>query len=231
MRVLVGLLGLLLGAAAWAQPSVRLITVSGQAEVRVAPDAVWVQWAVVHRAATPTEAYQQNEQAAAATLQAVRRMGAEERDLQVRSATVSPVEEYNPRSGRAELRGYEARRLIVLLWRRPEELGSLLRAILGSGANRLEQVQYVFLDENRAVRDEALRRAVEDARRRAELVARTLGVSIRGVWQVVETGLQLPEPIPLGLARATALAQGSGDSFAPGELLIRAQVQVSFELL
>jgi uncharacterized protein YggE len=232
MRTLSGILlswSLVLGA--WAQPSTsRLITVSGQGEVRVSPDAVWVQVSLVHQAPTAEEAYRINDQAAARMLEPIRRMGVQGRDVQTRSALVQPVEEYNRESGRTELKGYEARRTIVILWRRPQEVGRLLSLLMQVGVNRLEQVQYVFLDEARAARDEALRRAVEDARRRAELLARTLGVQIRTVWQVMETSLALPDPVPLGIARAAALARGESDTFAPGELLVRAQVQVSFEI-
>jgi uncharacterized protein len=231
----IGLLSGIPGLDAYSQTAARhdIISVSGEGIIKVEPDLVTVRFGVVTRDEDPVEARQLNEEAAGNALNAVRALGVEERKIQVTVLQLTEIQEFDRERRRQIPAGFQASRHIVVELDDLDTLPVLIAQVTQQGANRLSGISYDIKDREKAQND-ALAKAADNARVKASVLARSLGVEIGRVVQIQEQSFLFPGPIPV---RAMALEQmdaamdmGRPDAYAAGEVEVRAQVQVEFSI-
>ena len=109
---------------------------------------------------------------------AIRAAGVAERDIQTTGINIHPtyrhVENEEPR-----ISGYSANNSVSLKVRDIAKLGEVLDALVASGANNVSGPSF-GIDQPEAVYDEARRKALEQARRRADMYAESLGLTATG---------------------------------------------------
>lgn len=218
--------------AAAQQAPLRTVSVSGEGLYRVEPDMAVVRFGVVSRSDDPEEARRENASRAAQAMDAVRALGIEERKLRMESLHLQPWREYNNETRRWEEKGFEAVREVVVTVHDLNLLPELVARVVQQGANRLNQVSYELENRNVA-RNEALVRAVEDARAKAELMASTLGVSLGQVRTISEQQFDFPRPMyraEMQIAASMDAAAPEPNAFAAGEIEVRTTVNVVFDL-
>lgn len=208
----------------------RTITVSGEGIYRVEPDMAVVRFGVVTRDNDPETARGQNASAAADAINAVRELGIEERKIRMESLRLQPWREYNNEARRWEERGFEAVREVVVTVDDIAALPEVVARVVQRGANRLSQVSYEL--ENRdAARNEALTRAVESARSKAQLMTSALGVTLGTVRSISEQHFDFPRPMYRAeMDMAASQAAPEPNAYAAGEIEVRAMVQLVFDL-
>jgi uncharacterized protein len=235
MRTLALLLfSVLLAAPALAQEATppRTLSVSATDTVRVTPNRVTVRFAVVTRGQQPEPVRRENAEAAERALNAVRALGIPNRQIQLRSLRIQEDVEY--RNGRRVRLGFIARRDVEVIIDDLDRLPAVVSRVVEEGANEFGGIHYDVRDR-RALENEALRRAAARARGKGEPLASALGTSIRGVHAVSESGTYVPPQPPMyGRAMAMDMAvemeQGQPDAYAAGEIEVRANVSVTFEI-
>ena len=151
-----------------AAPEGPVTVTTGEGSVKRAPDRAWVQVSVESRAKSPREAQKLNADAMSAVLQKVKGAGLSGDAIQTRGYDLQP--EFDCNNGRQTLRGYVARNSVELRVDDLPRLGELLEQAVSSGATSVSGVRFDLKDRASAER-EALRLAVEDARRRADAAA------------------------------------------------------------
>jgi len=211
----------------------RMVTASGEGIIRVQPDVAILRFGVVTRAETAEEARQQNAEAAARAMNAVRELGVPERNIRLESLRLYPRTEWDPQAQRQIELGYEAVRDVVVRLENLELLPDLVVRVVDEGANRLNGIEY-DLSNREAVRNQALQEALRNARAKAELMTSTLNVGLGSVVQISEQAFDFPRPVYRGeMAYAMAkadVAESQPDAYAAGEIEVRAVVQVAFAL-
>ncbi len=210
----------------------RTVTVSGEGVVRVEPDQATVRFGVVTRAEDPEEARRLNAAAASEAMNAVRALGIEERKIRLETLRLQPAREYNAQTRRWDNIGFEATRQVVVELDDLEQLPTLVAEIVQKGVNRLDGIAYELKDRAEA-RNEALRKALGDARGKAELMASTLGEELDRVLTIGEQSFNFPRPMVRMAQAEMALSKDAApdpDAYAAGEIEVRAVVQVVFAL-
>ena len=205
----------------------RTVSVSGEGRVSAVPDLAVVQVGVTTDAGTAAEALAANSAAMARVLGTFAAEGVEPRDLQTSSLSLGP--RWADREGQAPVvEGYTARNVLSVRVRDLDRLGAILDAAAagGEGANTFEGLSF-GMDEPGALEDEALRLAVADARRKAELVAAEAGIAL-GAVQRIDTGT-VPGPRPMDMQMAR-MAAAESVPVAQGELEIAASVSMVFAI-
>jgi hypothetical protein len=182
---------------------------------------------VTTMAPTATEAIRQNGAQIASVRATLRRAGVAERDIQTSSISLYPewrqAENRNP-----ELIGYRAQNQVSVRFRDVANSGRILDALVAAGANQIDGPMFM-IEHPEAALDEARTQALANARTRAELYARSLGMRVVRVLSVSEAGLgYMPPPQPM-MVRESAVAV-SGTQIVPGEQTLTASLTVSFEL-
>jgi uncharacterized protein YggE len=109
--------------------------------------------------------------------------------------------------------------------RQLDSLGEVLDQVVGQGANHVQGVGFAVAEPT-PVLDEARRKAVADARHKAELYAREAGMEVGPVLLIQEETPHLPRPPLLGAARAEAAAV----PVAEGELEFGASITVTYAM-
>ena len=205
-------------------PEPSVIVTSGEAVNKVAPDRAWVTITSESRARSPREAQKQNAAAMTNVMQQLKAAGLPA-DA-VRTTTVDLQPEFDYAGGRQTLRGYVARNSVEVRVDTLSRLGEILDLVVGSGATSLSGVRFDLQNRDAAERD-ALKRAVADARTRAEAAAAGAGVRIERIVRIEEHRASVtPPPRPLVAMRAE-MAQQVETPIAPGEVEIRAAVTLT----
>lgn len=184
-----GLFGLLFGMAALnlaAAEPVRTIAVQGRATVERAPDIASVSVGVTTRAPQAAAALDANSQAAKRILEFARSRGVQPTDIQ--TSSVSLTETFKPRRDASGVQsqepdGYVANNTVSVRLRDIASLGSFMRDVLGHGANRSTGVSFDLSDGATAA-DEVRRDAIEDAKRKARMLAEAAGATLGRVISI-----------------------------------------------
>lgn len=210
----------------------RLVTVSGEGTVRVQPDMAVVHFGVVTTADDPETARRLNAESAREAMNTVRELGVEERFMRLEGLQLQPRREYDETARRYVERGYEASRQVVVELHDVEMLPTLVARIVQRGANRLNHVAYDLQNRDEA-RNEALRVAVLNAREKARMIVETLDQSLGQLRSVNEQSFDFPRPMLRmeSMAMAARDAEPEPEAYAAGEIEVRAQLNVTFEIV
>lgn len=206
----------------------RTITVQGTGEVATSPDMAEVTVGVTREAPTAEPALTGVATAMEHVLRAARSFDIADRDIQTRSVNVQPRYARPPgaRPGEAaKISHYVATYQVHLRIRDIGKLGVILDALVAAGANQMHGVQFTLSDPKTAM-DEARRKAVADARARAELYAAASGVKLGKVLRIAEASTAGPRPL---MMTASAI-EARSVPIAPGETTIRANVRMVFAI-
>jgi uncharacterized protein YggE len=134
--------------------------------------------------------------------------------------------EFDYANGKQTLRGYVARNQIQVKVDALPKLGDVIAAAVATGATTVSGIRFDVQDRVGAER-EALRRAVADARSRAEAAAAGAGMKVERVIKIEELREpQVPGPRPMMMAARAEGAQPSVPIEA-GEIEIRARVNLT----
>jgi uncharacterized protein YggE len=202
-----------------------VIVTTGEGVVKLAPDRVWVSIAAESRARAPKEAQRANAEAMRAVLDKLKTLGLAADAIRTSGYDLQP--EFDYANGRQTLRGYVARNAVEVRVDDIARAGEVLDAAVGSGATSVSGVRFDLKDRAAAERD-ALRKAVADARGRAEAAASGAGMKVERVLRIEEQRAAPIEPRPMILMRQSAALQAdAAPPIAPGELEVRAMVTMT----
>jgi uncharacterized protein YggE len=207
---------------------VPTISVIGEGRAEAVPDIAGIRIGVTAQAETAAEALAQASEAVRATLARLDAAGIAPRDRQTTGLSLQPVWHY-AREGDTPPRitGYRAENGISVRVRVLDDLGRVLDGVVADGANRLEGLTFSLADPE-PLRDEARRRAVADARARAELYAEAAGIGLGAVLTISEG--QASAPAAPMMRSDIAMISEAAVPIAEGALEITARVQMVFTI-
>src|SRR5829696_2463342 len=173
-------------AARAEDPQPGTITVMGTGTVSSVPDTATISFGVVTQATTAAQAMSANTTAAERMIAAVKGAGIDSKDIHTDFVTLSP--RYSERGD--EIVGYTASNSVSATIRDLGRAGTVIDAAVGAGAN---SVNGPFLEpsEVTALYQDALKRAVADARTKGEALAAAGGMTLGAVSSMSE-GSQSP---------------------------------------
>lgn len=210
-------------AALPAQAADKLLTVTGEATVAVAPDTAVIRIGVTSSAKTAREASEGNAKQVTSVLAAIKDSGVSDRDVQTSRLSLQP--QYDPnKSGTARLLGFQITNQLTVKIHDIDRLPSFLDRAIAAGANEMSGIEFIVSEQSKLL-DRARDDAIGDAKRKAELYAKAAGVKVGQVVTIAEEGSS-PPPRPMVQAmRAGAVP------VAPGEQMLRASVSVTYAII
>jgi len=182
------------------------------------------------------KAQAENDQQVRAVLAAVEKLGVESHDVRTSYASLSRKERREENKPPV-FEGYEAVKSITVVLREMSKYDQLIPAVLEAGVNRIGSVSFGSTEEIEK-RKEARLLAIKAAREKAEYLASRLGQKVGKPLWIAEYRRETPGWGGLATnaaifyrAEREAEADTKGGTIAPGSTTIRAQVEVSFELV
>ena len=213
--------------AARADQAPPSISVTGSGSTSAVPDTGRVSAGVVSEAPGAADAVRANTAAMQQVFAALEKAGIPKKDIQTRNFSLSPLYAPHPRrTDVPEIIGYRAENLVEVSVTGVDKVGAVLDRLVAAGANQIGGISF-SVGEPDPLLDEARRKAVADARRKAELLATAAGAKLGRVLQIEEQGGgRPPGPWPMAMARAEAAPV----PVAPGQLELAVTVGVTWAL-
>jgi uncharacterized protein YggE len=201
------------------------LSVTGEA-TRV-PDLAIVTAGVVTRSANATTAIQDNADRMNRVIEALKRAGIADRDIQTSSINLNAEYRY-PDNQPPQLTGYTATNQLTVKFHDIRNSGKILDALVAQGVNQISGPNLTVEHPEQAL-DEARAKAVAEGRARAELYARSLGMQVVRVVSISESGGYAPPP-PAPPMPMMARAEAAYTKIVPGEQQLQVNLSMVFEL-
>jgi len=203
------------------------IVTTGEATVRIRPDAAILTAGAVVQGATAEEAQAGVSARVATVLDRAKALGIEEKDTKTVAYRIEPLYAYE--QGKApKVTGYQGTQQIALTLHGVERVGKAIDTLLQNDGATTATVTFTLLD-SKSVQAAARTEAIQDARAKAEAMARNAGVTLGKVLSVSDIAL----PVTLDSARFDMAAKSGAPAPAQipaGELQLVVRVQVQFEI-
>lgn len=177
------------GRSAPTAPPAKTITVTGNGSVTTVPDRATFGFTVETRAKTATAALTQNSGDTTAVIAALKSAGVTSANLQTSQVSLMPQTSQDGTT----IVGYVASNSVTV--RTGLALaGKIVDAAVGAGANGVSGPSLDVSDQSTLYRN-ALHKAVDDAKLKAQSLADAAGLSLGAVQSIAEGGSATPFPI------------------------------------
>ena len=204
-----------------------VITVSGEGKVKTTPDIARVNLGVQTDAVSVKTAQADNTKKMNAIIEAVKALGAAKEDIATENYSVYPKLEW--KDGVSSIVGYTVSQNVSVKVRDLDKVGDILTKAGELGANQIGGIDFT-LDDPKSLQAEARQKAIDDARSKAEALAKQLGLTIVKVVSFSES-FGGPPPMPYLAKEAGALdLAAAAPTIEPGQQEVISGVNVTFEV-
>ncbi len=240
LAIVLIMLGIFLGLKAWNAvaeheaigrvPRVRdTITMDGEGKISGKPTLARVEAGVYTEASDVKNAQNQNTQKMNSILAGIKALGVKEEDIQTSNYNIYPKFDYT--NGKQNLMGYTVSQSLTIKVRDLAKVGDVLAKAGELGANQVNGVNF-SIDDPASLKQDARKKAMDNARNKAKELADALGVKIVRVVSFSESsGGYAPAP---WLSSAKAMDTSGREMIAPeiatGSLDVTSNVSVTFEI-
>lgn len=214
------------GPALADEPFPPAISVSGEANLSVAPDLAQIDAGVASDAKTAKEASDANNAAMGKVLLALKGAGIPEKDYQTSRLSLQPQYAPNRTTGASPVVGFRASNRVTVKIRDVTKVAGVIDTLVGAGANDIGNISFEVTQASKLL-DDAREQALADARRKAEVYAKAAGVTLGAPLSITEGG----GPVPLFKGRmAVAPMAAAPVPIATGQETLSVTVNVSWGL-
>ena len=206
------------------------LSVTGSGTVLVESDLAIVTVGVQETSKDVLEAQSTVNEKIAAIKQALLDAGVQESEINTDSINIYANYDYSDNT--EVIVGYTARNSLSVRTTDMDNVGSLIDAAFAAGANTLDNVQFTVQDDTQA-REQALTMAVEDARRKADVLASAAGLQVASIESISEGGVSVYDSMRNYAADTVMAAKesgGAGTLVQAALVSVDAMVSMEFEL-
>lgn len=199
------------------------ISVSAHGSTRITPDRATIQIGVQTRGATAAAASAENARVAQRVIAAIRAVGIGAEQISTVNYSVNP--EYRHIENRSpEIIGYSVHNTVVVEVRQIEQVGRVIDASLGAGANMVSSLDF-YASNTEEARRVALAAAVAKARLDADVIARSAGGTLGGLAEASVGAYMIPvRRENLSMMRGDMAVAAAPTPVEPGSELLTVQV-------
>lgn len=204
-------------------PNTEHLTVIGEAKLEFVPSIVEIGVAISRIDETAAQAKANVDARASRVISLARDAGIVTSEIRASDLSISPHREY--RNGEYHHKGFAVELRVDLKLRDLGRFNTLIGKLVEIPVDRIVKIDRKLQDES-AAHQAALSAAIEDAKGKAETIARQFGVRLGGVFSV----LALPKVEQFHIGGAAARAREEDATFEPGTLEVEGQIEVTFYL-
>lgn len=219
---------------------VSTITLSGHGEVNAVPDIAGVDFTISKEAKTVKEAQNLVAEVEKKALAFLKEAGVADKDIKTSNASFNPKYEYKyekvvcnefgcpPNNGKSVIVGYEASESITVKVRNTDDVGKIMQGLGGLGVSNLYGPNF-SIDNEDGLKAEARKKAIDDAKEKAKILARDLGVKLGKISSFNESG-NYPMPMYAKTMMAESAVRDSAAVIPKGENTISSDVTIVYEI-
>lgn len=206
-----------------------LIDVNGVSELSADPEKIEVYLG----AETTTPTAKQSQQDNANTMKTIRdslqAIGISSKDIETTQYTLTPVTHYDEKTEKYVITGYTTTHIIKIESTDINKAGDIIDKSVQNGANKVNDVVFSLTDEKiKEMRLDALKKAGINAKEKADAIANSLGLTIKGVYHASE-GYVYFTPYVQKTYEMNVAGAAAPTEISPGQIHISASISVSYE--
>ncbi len=213
------------------------ISVTGSAEVTAVPDTATISFSVIETAKTVEVAQKQATERMNKALTYLKSVGVDEKDIKTSNYSVNPQYEYKnvtcfraPCESSQVLVGYQAVQGVEVKVRKTDQAGTIIGGLGTAGVQNIYGPNFGF-DDDTKIQDQAREKAIANAKAKAEVLAKQLGVRLGKVSSFSETlgGF----PIAYAAKMDAVSSQGSAapvPELPTGQNKVTSSVTITYEI-
>ncbi len=221
------------------------IAFSGHGEVTAVPDIANVYFTISKDAKTVKEAQTLVAQIEKKSLDFLKENNVLDKDIKTSNASFYPKYEYQydtkiiipcteydcpSRPGKSVITGYTASESITVKVRNTDDVGKIMQGLGTLGVSNLSGPNFA-IDNEDGLKAEARKKAIDDAKEKAKVLAKDLGVHLGKITSFSESG---DYPMPMYAKKMSAedsVSSGSAPAEIPkGENTISSDVTITYEI-
>lgn len=203
------------------------LTVRGQGEVTVKPDQAKLTVGIVTENQNVEAAQQENAATTNRVINALKQLGIDDRSIKTSHYSIQPLYDYI--GGKSVFRSYQVDHQLEVSVSDIARVGLVYQVAVNNGANRGGNIKFSVTNTDMYYR-QALSRAVEDARKKAEEIIRSIGAVLNQLpIKMTEDLEQTNRPIPFQTFKLAAAEAEEAPPIQQGEYTIDAQVTVVYQ--
>ena len=209
---------------------IHSIFVTGNGEVSATPDTAIVRFGMTAQNARASVAQSKVNEVVQKAIEAIEKIGVKRQSIHTVGISLTPI--YTDKllsSGGSKITAFRADNGIEVVADDIKLTGDIVDAAIAAGANEIQSVSFRLKDDQ-TQRSNALSLAAQDAKAKAEALARTLGFTLGNVLEVNESGshspIALQSPAPLFSGRYAS----APTPVEPGQIQVEATVTVRYEI-
>jgi len=211
------------------QQNANQITVSGEGKVYAKPDVALVSLGVTSQRTTVTDVTKTNTDKMNAIIDAVKKLGIDEKDIQTTNYNLTPNYNWTEKQGNI-FQGYTLEQDIQVKIRDFTKIGDVLSQGTTNGANVVGNLQFT-IDNPEQFKEQARAKAIAQAKANAQNLANESGVGLGKLINVFEG--YTPSPVMYNSAKA--MGAGIADSapvptIQPGQQEIDVTINLTYQV-
>lgn len=218
----------------------NVISVSGKGEITTKADTGLFSFSIIEEGKSTKEAQDKVSKKETAILAALKTLGIPEKDIKTDSYNSYPKYEYSRMEvctagycppGKQTISGYEASQSITVKVRSTSDAGVVLAKVGELGASNISGLTFT-IDDIDSVNAEARDAAIKDAKEKAQVLAKSLGIKLRKIVNFQEGG-SYPVMYASGLMKSDAMAIPEAapvPQLPTGENKITSNVTITYEV-
>ncbi|MDD3032440.1 MAG: SIMPL domain-containing protein [Candidatus Pacebacteria bacterium] len=208
------------------------ISVTGFAEISAKPDVAQITLTVISENIDLGIASNQNSERINAIVSFLEENGVESKDIKTSLYNISPRYEYVSDYSKRYLASYEVEQSLTVKIRNLDIVGDIIAGATERGSNDISSLQFI-IDDDEALKEEVRGQAIANAKEKAEILGKDLGVSLTEIVNFYETS---SSPIysdynyTLGGAGIMESAKAISSSIQAGENNITSNVTIVYKI-
>ena len=218
------------------------ITFSGHGEMNAVPDIANIYLTIRKEAKTVKEAQANVAKVEEKVLTFFKNSEVDEKDIKTTNASFNPKYEFQyndyttcgalncrPQPGKSVLIGYEAYQNINVKIRNTDNVGKIMEGLGTLGVEELSGPNF-SVDNEEILKAEARKKAIDDAKGKAKILAKDLGVRLGRITSFSESG-----DYPMPMYAKTMMADGTSDDsvsaqIPKGENTISSDITITYQI-
>lgn len=205
----------------------KTFEVEGTGKVSVTPDTYSTTFSIIENGSTQKEAQEKGNIKQKEAVEALLKLGLDRKDIQTSGYNVNPEYDYSP-NGNNKITGYTIYINNTIKSKDIDVINNAVDALTNIGIN-INGVMYTFEDEEK-YKEEARNKAIEQAKRKAESLAKAGEFRLGGIASIKEVDSPYGYPVPMLLEKDAAMGRAGNvaTQIEPGSNDVTSRVQITY---
>ncbi len=210
------------------------MAVSGNAELSVSPDQAEVYINVVSEALTAGEAQTANKEISNKVIAALKNLGIDEKNIETSNYYLSKKQEWEYKEQKYTEKGYILTHTLKVTTTDVQNVGKFVDAAVGAGANGIDRINFGLTKATeKDVRAQALVKATQAAKEKAQSLAETAGVKLGKVTGISESNFYYTPyvyNVRNNYDAGAGIAMDEAESISPQKVDVTSSVQITYAI-